>query len=57
MGNGAGWGARMMLLSQEWRNKAIHLATKKIEYVELTTSPGFSRTFAHSLRLPGVRCA
>lgn len=57
IGNGAGWGAKMMLLSQEWRNKSIELATKKIEYVELTTSPSFSRTFAHSLRLPGVRVA
>jgi len=42
VGNAAGVGAKMMLLSQTLREKAIDLARNQINYIELTTYPGFS---------------
>lgn len=50
VGNAAGAGARMALLSIEKRERAIQLA-KKVGYVELTVEPSFSSTFAKSLTL------
>ena len=51
VGNAAGAGARMMLVSEEARLHAIDLA-KKIEYIELTVSPDFNKYFANAVRLP-----
>ena len=49
VGNAAGAGARMMLLSSSAREKAIELA-QRIEYVELTTYPDFALFFANGIR-------
>jgi uncharacterized 2Fe-2S/4Fe-4S cluster protein (DUF4445 family) len=49
-GNAAGAGARMMLTSLEAREEAASLA-KKLEYLELTMAPKFSRFFANGARL------
>ena len=51
VGNAAGSGARMMLASTDYRRLADALA-KKIEYLELTTVPGFNKYFARGIRLP-----
>lgn len=50
VGNAAGAGARMALLSTKIRGRAIE-ATKHINYVELTVEPSFSSIFAKSLLL------
>jgi uncharacterized 2Fe-2S/4Fe-4S cluster protein (DUF4445 family) len=44
IGNAAGAGARQMLVSSERRRKAIELA-ERVEYIELTTHPGFRDEF------------
>ena len=49
VGNAAGVGARMMLLSASARQKAFDLA-KIIEYVELTVYPDFALFFANGIR-------
>ena len=51
VGNAAGTGARMMLASTECRHRAESLA-RRIEYLELTTVPGFNKFFARGIRLP-----
>jgi uncharacterized 2Fe-2S/4Fe-4S cluster protein (DUF4445 family) len=51
VGNAAGSGARLMLASMEYRRKSEALA-RKIEYLELTTVPGFNKYFARGIRLP-----
>ena len=43
VGNAAGVGAKMMLLSQRLREKAVDIARIDIDYIELMTYPGFSR--------------
>jgi uncharacterized 2Fe-2S/4Fe-4S cluster protein (DUF4445 family) len=48
VGNAAGTGARMALLSTQVRAKALQMA-KQINYVELTIEPSFSSIFAKSL--------
>ncbi len=48
VGNAAGAGARMALLSVAQRERAMRIA-RQIEYVELTTEPGFQSEFAHAL--------
>ena len=48
VGNAAGTGARMALLSKQVRQQAIQVAQKVI-YVELSSEPSFSGTFARSL--------
>ncbi len=48
IGNAAGVGAKMALLSLKERQRAQNLA-RRTNYVELTTYPGFSRRFARSL--------
>lgn len=53
IGNAAGAGARMMVASVEARRKAISLA-EKVDYLELTVYPEFSKFFAEGMRLPPV---
>jgi uncharacterized 2Fe-2S/4Fe-4S cluster protein (DUF4445 family) len=48
VGNAAGFGARMMLISQSARKNAQELA-KKIEYLELTLYPDFEMFYARGI--------
>jgi uncharacterized 2Fe-2S/4Fe-4S cluster protein (DUF4445 family) len=48
VGNAAGAGARMALLSTEKREQAVRVA-QHATYVELSSEPSFSATFARSL--------
>lgn len=50
IGNAAGAGARMALLSVSERERAVRIA-REIEYVELTAEPDFQSEFAHALAL------
>ena len=50
VGNAAGSGARMALLSLDQRTRAIQIA-KSIEYIELTIEKDFSSFFARALQL------
>ncbi len=50
IGNAAGAGARMALLSVRERERAAQIA-RQVEYVELTTVPEFQKEFAGALRL------
>lgn len=50
VGNAAGTGAKMALLSRKVRSEAVQIA-KHVQYVELTTEPGFTDTFASCLSL------
>lgn len=52
VGNAAGVGAKMMLLSRRLRKKAVDVARNNIDYLELMTYPGFSRKFADALKFP-----
>jgi len=52
VGNAAGVGAKMILLSQELREKAVDIARNKIDYLELMTYRGFSQKFAEALKFP-----
>jgi len=49
VGNAAGMGAKLMLLSQDKRREAAQIV-ERVQYIELTTHPRFTRTFAHSMR-------
>lgn len=49
VGNAAGAGARLMLLSDEMRQRAKKLS-KKIEHLELNTYPDFEMFFANGIR-------
>ena len=51
VGNVAGDGARLALLSREKRRQAVLLA-QRMEYLELTVHPRFSREFAMAMYLP-----
>jgi uncharacterized 2Fe-2S/4Fe-4S cluster protein (DUF4445 family) len=51
VGNAAGVGAKMALLSHKERARAQRIA-QRTGYVELTTFPGFSRRFAMSMLFP-----
>jgi uncharacterized 2Fe-2S/4Fe-4S cluster protein (DUF4445 family) len=51
VGNAAGIGARMALLSRRCREEAVELA-RRVRYVELTTAPHFVRSYADALMLP-----
>ena len=51
VGNAAGVGAKMALLSHTERTRAQHIA-RRTRYVELTVFPGFQRRFALSLLFP-----
>ena len=48
VGNAAGEGAKLALISKEAREDADRIATS-IEYIELTTDPGFQERFADAL--------
>lgn len=50
VGNTAGMGAKMMLLSKKIRDEAVELV-KQIEYVELATETGFQSEFIKSISL------
>jgi uncharacterized 2Fe-2S/4Fe-4S cluster protein (DUF4445 family) len=50
VGNAAGAGARMALLSHVQRERARQIA-RQVEYVELTTEPEFESQFAQALLL------
>jgi len=49
VGNAAGAGARIMLLSESLRHKANDLA-RHVEHLELNTYPNFDMFFAHGIR-------
>jgi uncharacterized 2Fe-2S/4Fe-4S cluster protein (DUF4445 family) len=51
VGNAAGVGAKMALLSYKERARAQHIA-RRTGYVELTVFPGFQRRFAMSMLFP-----
>ncbi|MCJ7665280.1 MAG: ASKHA domain-containing protein [Actinobacteria bacterium] len=51
VGNAAGVGARMMLLSKIERNRAEKIA-RETNYLELTVFPGFSDHFVASMQFP-----
>lgn len=53
IGNAAGAGARLALISKKSRSIAAEIA-KQIRYIELTTHPQFSRQFSHALRFPAI---
>jgi len=50
VGNAAGTGARMALLSKSRRAQAVRLA-EGVTYVELTAEASFSSIYAKSMRL------
>ncbi|MBN1317795.1 MAG: DUF4445 domain-containing protein [Anaerolineales bacterium] len=49
VGNAAGVGAKLALVSQAHRQKAMDIA-RRVNYVELTNFPGYPRVFANALR-------
>jgi len=51
VGNAAGMGARLALLSRRCREQADKIA-RQVEYVELTTNPGFVGAYTKALMLP-----
>ena len=51
VGNTAGSGARMCLLSKDERTEAVEIA-RKIEYVELAADPNFQHEFLNALYIP-----
>lgn len=51
VGNAAGSGARMMLLSDEMKKKGSDFS-KRTKYVELTLFPDFQKIYIESLRFP-----
>jgi len=51
VGNGAGMGARLALLSRRCREQADEIA-RCVEYVELTTHPRFVKEYTTALMLP-----
>lgn len=51
VGNAAGMGAKLALISKEHRLIAKKIANK-VKYLELTIHPKFSREFSHSLQIP-----
>ena len=54
VGNAAGAGARLALVSMKKRNEACSLASR-IKYIELATSPGFMKTFTDATYLGRYR--
>jgi uncharacterized 2Fe-2S/4Fe-4S cluster protein (DUF4445 family) len=51
VGNAAGTGARMVLVSETQRQRAENLG-RRIQYIELGGNPNFQRWFSQSLKLP-----
>jgi uncharacterized 2Fe-2S/4Fe-4S cluster protein (DUF4445 family) len=56
IGNAAGDGARAALLNREKRAEANEVALE-VEYIELTTEPGFQAEFARAMHIPHMRDA
>lgn len=56
VGNAAGTGARMILLSLKERRRAEKIA-RQVKYLELTTVKGFNDTFLAELAFPGRHSA
>lgn len=56
VGNAAGGGAKMALISKKKRLEAVELV-KKVRYVELATNPNFNKTFAQAMYLGKFRIA
>jgi uncharacterized 2Fe-2S/4Fe-4S cluster protein (DUF4445 family) len=54
VGNAAGDGARLALLSRQKRREAAELA-RRLEYVELTVHPQFRREFALAMYFPHMK--
>ena len=54
VGNAAGDGARMALLSTEKRAEANEIA-RKVEYIELTVEPDFEKQFAAAMHFPHMK--
>lgn len=54
LGNTAGYGARMALLSRSKRAEAAVVASR-MRYIELTVDPGFQALFVSGTRFPEVR--
>ncbi|MCL7452997.1 MAG: ASKHA domain-containing protein [Anaerolineae bacterium] len=50
VGNAAGMGARLALISRSKRAEAQDLA-RRVRYIELASDPGFNHTFAQAMRL------
>jgi len=50
VGNAAGLGARLALVSWEKRAEARRLG-QQVQYIELASAPGFSQTFAQAMYL------
>jgi uncharacterized 2Fe-2S/4Fe-4S cluster protein (DUF4445 family) len=53
VGNAAGIGAKLALLSRRCRNVAREIA-ERVEYIELTTDMRFSETYMSSMDLPNL---
>ena len=51
VGNAAGVGAKMILISKKQRANAERIA-KKIRYLELTIFPGFNNHFINGMQFP-----
>lgn len=54
VGNAAGTGARLALVSRRERKRAEELASR-VRYIELARAPRFMRTFAEGMMLPEIR--
>jgi len=54
IGNGAGIGAKAILVSKRLREQADRLA-RKIEYLELATYSHFSEYFTRAMRFPKIK--
>lgn len=52
IGNAAGAGAKMVLLNEDFRERAREIV-KKVEYVELAAHSGFEEIFYRALYIPG----
>jgi uncharacterized 2Fe-2S/4Fe-4S cluster protein (DUF4445 family) len=53
VGNAAGIGAKLALLSRHYRDMAEEIA-RRMEYIELTTHPRFVEIYTAALMLPDV---
>jgi len=53
VGNAAGMGAKIALISKEMRAQAAQIA-RRVEYLELTNHPSFAEEFTRSMRLEPV---
>ncbi|NIN92532.1 DUF4445 domain-containing protein, partial [bacterium] len=54
VGNGAGIGAKAILVSQKLREQANQLA-KRVEHLELATHSNFLEHFTRAIRFPKIK--